>query len=541
MKNNIFLIGFACLLWACNSVAKYNEAIESYHTADELKEDVDIAYEELQKFQPQLYQYISKEKLDYSVDSFKNTISKPMKSKTFAIQLSKVMKKVGQGHNKVFIPNKRFTRKEKKEFQKYDFDYLKLHFNILQDTVFVEKNLTKDSLYTNALVIAINEEPVHELISKYRKLFSSDGYNTTLHDRIIASRLQYFRYGEYGREDSVSITFQNQDSTWVNTFKRYLKKEKKAKQAEDSIKAQLTDINHSQQHNVGSKKEKLTKAERKAKKEKEKIDRKNKNQYGYDLKKEEYAYHLDFIGKDSSVAYLKIRSFSRGRFKKVYEEVFQKIDSAQAQNLIIDLRDNTGGRLDDIDELYSYLVDEKYTLINPSEITKRSSFIRALYGGKDFGTTLFLAIVAPIAYPYSYIKTKRGKDGKLYQKFSNAKEQDPKDNNFKGNLYIILNGTSFSASSIFATAISERENVTFVGEEAGGDFNGTVAGTFKLKNLPNTKVKIAHGIYYVDSPIKREIKGKGLVPDVEIQTLYSDHIQGKDAEVEWILNDIQSK
>ena len=54
-------------------------------------------------------------------------------------------------------------------------------------------------------------------------------------------------------------------------------------------------------------------------------------------------------------------------YKKFYKEVFAKIDSSKSENLIIDLRDNLGGRLDEIAYLYTYLVSEEHQFIEKAQ------------------------------------------------------------------------------------------------------------------------------------------------------------------------------
>jgi C-terminal processing protease CtpA/Prc len=58
---------------------------------------------------------------------------------------------------------------------------------------------------------------------------------------------------------------------------------------------------------------------------------------------------------------MKIRSFNKGDLT-FYKESFRKIDSYKSKTLILDLRDNGGGRLNEID-LYSYLADSTFVFL----------------------------------------------------------------------------------------------------------------------------------------------------------------------------------
>ena len=67
----------------------------------------------------------------------------------------------------------------------------------------------------------------------------------------------------------------------------------------------------------------------------------------------------------------------------------------------------------------------------------------------------------------------------------------PDSNNYKNNLYVLINGATGSAASIFATLIRvNRKDAVFVGEECGGDMEGPVSGSGSDITLPNTKIRV---------------------------------------------------
>ena len=83
MKKSLLLLLSIVLLISCNSVKRHNSQVNNPISVQKLKKDVDFAYQKLQKFQPALYWYISKEKLDFKFDSLKTTITKPLSSYEF--------------------------------------------------------------------------------------------------------------------------------------------------------------------------------------------------------------------------------------------------------------------------------------------------------------------------------------------------------------------------------------------------------------------------------------------------------------------------
>ncbi len=531
MKKIILLLSLFVVVTSCKSVANYNTAVTKLHTVEDVKEDIDKLYKQLQKHHPRLYQYTSKEQLDFKFDSLKQSITAPMTSRDFHKQLAQVTKYIGQGHMSVSPPDKRFTRKERKVLNKMKFDINNIDTEYLDDKLFIKNARNKDSVFINAEIMTVNGKKPQTLVSEYKKGVASDGYNSTFQPRVVGDNFFSFYKKANGRFDSISLTLRNADSTFTKIYKRVPKNlDKKPK---DSITGDSLPTKKIEK--------KLTKAEKKAKKIKFKKERNEKRKKAFDYTRKEFRRELTFVGQDSSVGYLKIKSFTGWKYKPFYDEVFKALDSLKTENLVIDLRNNLGGSLKEITYLYSYLTDKNFTFINPSETNSRIPIMKsAMSNSTSIGTKILGTIGFPVIATINLLKTKK-EDGKLYYKFKASKEHEPNPLNFKGKLYVIINGNSFSASSILSTQLKGTNRATFAGEETGGAYNGTVAGYYKVYELPNTKVKARIGLMHIDSKFKTTPDGYGIKPDVEILPSYQDRLNGVDPELEWILNDIKQK
>lgn len=531
MKKFLLLLSFIILLTSCGSIKNYNEAVAVMHPVEDLREDVDAVYKQLQRLHPRLYQFTPKETLDFKFDSLKTAINKPMTSRSFYQELSKVTKFVGQGHMSLSPPSKKYNKKERKANNKLQFDVNNLDFEYLDNRLIIRNARGKDSILVNAEVLEIDDKSLLDLMKDYKKTVASDGYNTTFQDRAVGYRFLRYYARDNGRFDSISFKLRNQDSTFIKKYKR-IPKPKKKLTAKDSIK---------QDSLKKIKPKKLTKAQKKAKKAKSKKKRKDRQKYGYSYITKTNTRDLKFIGKDSTVAFMKIRGFTNGDYEAFYEEAFTKIDSAKSKNLIIDLRNNFGGRLNEITNLYSYLTDKNFKLINKSEVNSRIPLLKTGFSNStSFGTKLVYGLLSPGFLVNDLLKTSK-KDGQLYYKFKSAKETEPNPLNFKGNVYVLINGNSFSASSILSTQLKGSERATIVGEETGGAYNGTVAGFYKVYELPNTKVKARIGLMHIDAKYKVEPDGFGVKPDVEILPTYEDRLNDIDTELQWVLEDIEKQ
>lgn len=539
MYKCISLCVFVLLLFSCGSIQNYNEQITSLHTPKELRSDVDKAYKKLQKLHPKLYQFISKEDLDFKFDSLKKAINTPISSNDFYKKLAPVVYEVRQGHIGLNPPAKRYAKKERKQLRKKEFEFYDLDFENVKDAFLIKDNFGIDSTIIGAEVLAVGGEPIEKLIEDYKKLSSSDGYNTTFQDRFIALRFSGFYYKDKGYLDSVPLSLRLNDSVFEKTFRRIPKdsiktilKWRDSLAKKDSIKSENKQV-------------KLTKAEKKTKKAKRKITQKNNLKYGFikskKLSKKDklFTRNFNFIGKDSTVGYIRISNFNNGKYKDFYKEVFVKIDSAKSKNLVIDLRNNTGGRLAEIAHLYTYLVDKNHQFIEKGQSLTRFPFLKATFSndnsvlGKAIGV-----LMMPVAVPIELSKGSK-KNGIRYYKFPSSKQdQEPDPLNFKGKIYVLINGNSFSASSILSTNLKATKRATFVGEETGGHYNGTVAGMTKYVELPNSKVRLNFGLLQIQAPYQNPVNGYGISPDIEIVPTKKDRMEGIDPEIQWILKDI---
>lgn len=525
MRKTILFISFLLLLASCKSVKNYNAQMTRLHPVSDLQRDVDKLYLQLQKHHPRLYQYTNKDVMDFKFDSLKNAITKPIDSRDFYKTLAPVVNIVRQGHISVGSANKRYTRKEYKQLRKRKFEFNDLDFDYVDDKLWVVNTKGNDSSAIGSEVVKIESDSISDLIKVYKNRFSSDGFNTTLYDRSVGKYFTSFYFKDKGFQDSLRISFKHKDSVFTKTFKRILKEKPLKKRDSIAISKAL----------------KLTKAEKKALKLAAKKKRKYNRTHGYIAATKNHTRNFRFMETDSNVAYMNLRSFTDGPFRKFYKQSFQKLDSAKTKHLILDLRDNGGGRISEINYLYSYLSNTDYQFLEPSEVNSRTPFLTAVMSNTTPNSIKVLGVmVSPFVVIHNVIKTKK-KDGKLYYKFNYTKSKRPKSNHFTGDIYVLINGNSFSASSLISTHLQATNRALFVGEETGGAYNGTVAGIYKIYELPTTKLKVRMGLMQIDAPYKQAPDGFGVRPDVTIVPTRNDIFSKKDAALDWVLNDINKK
>lgn len=530
MRIKLLFIIASLIFYSCGSVKKHNDLISKLHSPEDLKQDVDEAYDQLKRYHPRLYQYTSKKQMEFKFDSLKKTLITPISSREFYEKLAPVIGSIRQGHLNITPPDIKFSKKELKKYKEKTFPFYTMDFEYLEEKLWLIGATGKDSLLIGSEIIAIEENKPKELIEKYNTFIASDGFNQTLFKGFVGSRFSSFYIKNNGFQDSIHITFKNTDSIFTKTI---LWKDKKEKLAKSKDSLSIDSIQKSP-------KRKLSKEERKAEKIANKKLMKYNRKRGYVKSKNQYTRTFNLVGTDSLTGYMKIRGFSNGTPEDFYEETFNTIDSLGLTSLVLDLRNNGGGSLAEIDKLYSYLTDSPYTLVKPSEVKTRTPFLHFFTNKTNPGFIRGLAVLfSPVIITHNLLKTKKVNDT-LYYRLSSSKEHKPNPKNFKGKLYVLINGNSFSASSILSTQLKGTNRATLVGQETGGAYNGTVAGIFKGYELPHSKVIMRVGMMQVETYFKVEPDGFGVPVDKEITPTRADREAERDPELEWILDDIKS-
>ncbi len=518
MKKTFSLI-IAVIFASCSSVKNHNAHLNDLIPVEDLKLDVDLAYQKMKDLHPKLYWYISEKDLSYKFDSLKTSITKPITSFEFYKKLAPIVGTVGQGHMIVLPKVKKYDKSQMATIKKKGIGPLsQFDFELFDNKMYVVKNKSYDkSIKIGTEVVEVNGKKTQEYLKEYDKLFTSDGYNKTFKKNRLPRWFGRFFTQENGIKDTINYTFKFKDSTKiVSIFRKVVDT--------TGIGKQKTKVLND-----------LETAEAKLKAKALKI---RKDVEGYDKETKEYRRNLRFIEKDSSIAVIKIRGFSEGDYETFYEESFKKIQDYKSKTLIIDLRFNGGGRLAEINDLYSYLSEKEYIFLQESPIASKTSLFNIEYFKGPFYWIPLKIVASPIVYGFAYFKVHKNDDGNYYASMM-TKTKKVKDTNFKGKIYVLINGGSFSASSIISSNLQGSKRATFVGEETGGAYNGTVAGQMPTQKLPNSEMNLKLGIIGCIPFHKTEKEGRGIFPDKEILPTLQDRIDGIDPEMNWVLEDLK--
>lgn len=528
-KKILIFLALIQLFLNCASVEKYNKSISENLSEEQQIEDINYLQKKIYKYQPSIDLFIKKDALDKKFDSLRQLSKTPKKSNEFYLSVAPVVYSIKQGHNFVGPVTKKLDKKELKRLIKLGRNpYSQFDYFFENDKLYVFHNFSEDTLIPKgAEVLKIGEFTPQQIKEKYWKTMVSDGFNTTFYKYSFARRISMYAQAEMGIIDSLKYQFKFKDSIFERTI--YRPNFKKNKIAEENTSLKKDSIV----------KKKINKQELKAK---NKADLKKKALYGYDSERKQYNRELTFKTIDSSVAVIKIRNFSTGNYKDFYRQSFELLQKKQIKTLILDLRNNPGGKLNDIKNLASYFTDKPYQLIEPVNLTKRNSLWQSNYfTGAPIWTYPFLASAYPVIKTIEFVKPKKNNLGNYTYSVSASRLHNPSPNNFKGKVYVLINGGSFSASCLIAAHLKTLKNVTFVGEETGGGANQTTAGRMPMFQMPNSKLNF--NVLLMDNRPKNQSEefGRGIMPDLTINYTINDVINNTDSQMEWINREIEER
>lgn len=236
-----------------------------------------------------------------------------------------------------------------------------------------------------------------------------------------------------------------------------------------------------------------------------------------------------FSIKDS-VAVLTVKTFEKSRlkkidYKKLLGDIFHSLKTKNIKHLIVDVRNNGGGDAVPNQELISYLYDKEFILFkNISTITNQ---IEDKKYYKQEGVFWFNTLVRwfkleKTATNYYRAKTK-GTD--LYF---------PKADNYKGKLYILTNGRSFSATGEFASFIKHHREAVFIGEEVGGNQYQNTSGLSYYITLPHSKLRMFIPTVLWELNVAIQNDAHGVQPDYFVKNSITDELEHRDAAMDFV-------
>lgn len=481
MKNVIF----SSLLLISFSYFATGQNLEQKVALNYLIEDFEILEHNLKAIHAGLYNYKSPVQFEEIFATYKIQLTEDLTPLEFYKNIGTLSESIADVHTEIEPPESFY------DALKSDWLVFPLSVSWINEKLYVLDDFSDENANTlGQEIISINGLSANEVFRNIRKYVSRDGKNLTSPNSTLSGVLGQFRiyYASlYGNPDKFDLELSDAEG----------------KTQEISIKALKIKSIYSkyEQREVGKLKE-------------------NANpKLAFELKE--------------NVAILTVRSFHPGQiknkgqnFKKFFKQSFKSIEKSGAKRMIIDIRGNGGGHEVVFAELFSYLTDQAFTPY------------RQLHTITDKipNPELYLE-QREIAGLEKWASKNLKKQGNIFLSMNELGTQSisPKKNTFTGELLVLIDGKSSSATGDFTGLLKASNRAKFIGEEAGGNpFVNTAGKRFTLV-LPHSGLQIIIPTLLYTINYEEVNDGHGVMPDYPIQLEIKDVLEKKDKVMEFAM------
>lgn len=485
----IFFISIFCVGLISCSVSKNYNADKKY-PKEKLQEDYTLLRNILEKKHPSLYWYTSKDSMDYYFNEGYKNISDSMTELQFGWKiLAPLTNKIHCGHTSFsmskgwnkFIRNKRIPS-------------FPLYLKIWKDTMVVTANVNrKDSVIKRGMLItSINGIKNQDLIKKMFGYLVQDGYEDNVNYIRLSASFPYFHRNVFGIYKNYSVQYIDSLGREKKTFLPLFGV------TEDTLKKIKAFPPLKQKH--------ITR--------KEKIE------------------NVRSLQINNGISVMTINSFAGGsHLKSFFRHSFKLIRKNNIKDLVIDIRANGGG------DISNYVLLTKYIRTTPFKVADTVAAISKSFAPytKYIKSGFFNAIGL-------FLLTKKGSDGRYHFGYWERHAMEPKiRNHYLGNVYVLTNGLTFSASSLFCNSIKGQPNVTLVGENTGGGWHGNSGIMIPDITLPHTKLRVRLPMFRLVQYQHVPKTGIGVVPDIYVGPTVEGSRKDIDRKMEFVKQLIKEK
>lgn len=428
--------------------------------------DLEFLYQSLEEAHYDLYKYTTKTAFQENYLIQKQIINEKdsLDLKEITTIFQKVIAKANTGHGMIFFPVE--------SYRKYAMNggtLFPLEIIIEDDKALILKNYSNNQdIKIGTEITSINNQPIDEIIAKMHEILAAEStyFKNAKLEVFTFPRLYWQLFGE---QKSFDIVLKNDDMlTSINI---------------ESIKV---------------------------------IEE-------YEMVRTDIFANNRTLKFYNQTAYLNPGNFSGNYAEYQYfiDSIMSDIKENEAQNLIIDLRNNSGGDNEYSDYLVSYFADKSFSWC--SDFTLKSSAILKAQTRLNNDTTAnyFKAIL-------------EANDGEIYKyQFDKIKPQ-PYTKRYKGKVYILINRHSYSMAAVASAMIQDYNFATIIGEETA-DFPTLLASQFNY-SLPNTGIPVFVPKGYMIRPNGSE-KSIGVIPDIQIK---DNFMTEKDEILESVLDILEA-
>ena len=425
-------------------------------THDEAQADIDGMMAALEDAFPGLYDYTPKEEFDTYIENNMAAIDKTISRSDFEVFIFKLLGKIHDSHTAI-ISAPKVTGGSGLPAS--------VCLGWFNDTLQVWRTVPRYKDYLGKPVVSVNGIPADSLKNTLLEYASfSDGYVKSYGDYVLLYGVDNYYCGQIAKDYNITVTFADGETKRFEQMKRN----------DPNREPQWMEYQYRHYHiNENGKEEK----------------------------------HFEFEKCSDTVAYLALHTFELDDVEmEEIDEIFANLVADSVPNLILDLRFNHGGPEASVESIYSYLAQKPFCISLYKIINKKDGY--ACFGScpVDNDDGLY-AGYEPLPNGEGFVLDK-------------SEWRDPDSLiNYKGQLYVLTNETSFSASTCFAGWVKKQNRGVIVGRETGSAYHQMKAENFTQYVLPNSEIAIQIPTIKVvfDTVVNERFPfGRGVLPDYPV-------------------------
>jgi len=480
-------------LASCTATKKNYNPNKKY-TKEQLQRDYTLLRNILEKKHPSLYWYTSKDSMDHYFTTYYNAIEDSMTELQFGWKIiAPLTDKIHCGHTSFGMSKAYNNWVRNKQIPSFP-----LFVKVWNDTMAVTGNLNrKDTvLKRGTLITGINGISNRQMQEKFFGYMTEDGNANNVNYLRLSNNFPYYHRNIFGLSKQYAVNYLD------------------AAGVEQTVTVPLFDPPRD-----------TTKRTRPAT---ARPIPKTKQE-----RKKEQLQNLRSLAVDTvnNTAIITLNTFANGKLRKFFRQTFRYIKKAGIGNVVLDIRSNGGGKINNSTLLTKYVTRVSFKVADSAYCVSRNLGPYTKYiKGKIFNNIALLFL------------THKRADGNFHFGIWERKTYNAKHKNyFGGNLYVLINGQTFSASTLFCNAVKGQPGITLVGEEAGGGWYGNNGIMIPDITLPNTHIRVRLPIFRLVQYKHIAQKGSGVMPDVYIPTSYEALLKGYDKKMQVVMETIRRK
>lgn len=467
----------------CAATGRAQEPI--FYQPEQMQADLEKFRTALIEIHPGTYTHQSKEEFDQMMNDLMLQTAKPMEATAFYKIVLRLIANIHDGHTQAYTFGKLGS-------VLYNQKQLPFQVYVRDERIFIVKNMSSLDIPEGSEILSIDDVLSDEIIREILEHYSSDG---TSH-----SGMQHWLGGPYRSFPRLYSEVFGEHNTYNLVYRNY-----KTKQI---IETKIEAISKEEYKSIES--EKYPEEE---------------------TANEAFSFE---INDKRNYAYLKINSFVKNGFDDpeniypdFYKKCFNEISDRKIKNLIIDLRNNGGGKASNAAYLLQYFINESIT---PAKeiVTLGDDEYFLEKTGETLNLNESFGLEQKQDNTFRVTKIESLRDLMSY---------DPiEEFHFTGKLVVLINGGTTSAAGIAAGLLKEHTNADLVGSETYG-YAGISNGVRQISiKGDHTETAIYLPLLHTKFSVSEHNQNRSVVPDYQVSNSIHDILESNDSAFEFVLN-----